>query len=96
MGVGAAGVALGLSGPFQAWISRLDARRLGWARAWVRRRASWASLSRFLCKLIYGWLGQVGVDAVGVGQGEGAEGLFPALDNSAFDQPSWGAAVVGG
>ena len=36
------------------------------------------------------------VDAVGVGQGEGAEGLFPALDDRAFDEPAGGSAGVGG
>jgi hypothetical protein len=54
------------------------------------------SLSRFLCKSIYGWSGEVGVDAVGVGQGEGAEGLFPALDDRAFDQSGRGSALAGG
>ena len=53
-------------------------------------------LSRFLCKLIYGLLVEVGVEAVGVGQGEGAEGLFPALDDASFDEFGFGAALVGG
>jgi hypothetical protein len=54
------------------------------------------SLSRFLCKSIYGWSGEVVVDAVGVGQGEGAEGLFPALHDRAFDQSGRGSALAGG
>ena len=39
---------------------------------------------------------QVGVDAVGVGEGEGAEGGFPALDGGAFDELAGGLAVVAG
>ena len=34
----------------------------------------------------------VGADAVGVVQGEGTEGLPPALDDGAFDQPGRGVA----
>ena len=62
----------------------------------VEGRSASASLSRFLCKSISGWSGEVGPDAVGVGQGEGAEGLFPALDDGAFDEPAGGGALVGG
>ncbi|MER7894414.1 hypothetical protein ABTX15_31880, partial [Micromonospora sp. NPDC094482] len=49
-------------------------KALAWSAArWLLDHAT--GLSRFLCKLIYGLSGQVGAEAVGVGQGEGAEGL---------------------
>ena len=35
--------------------------------------------------------GEVAGEAVGVGQGEGAEGGFPALDGGAFDERASGA-----
>ena len=47
------------------------------------------SLSSFLCK---GRSLEVGVDPVGVGQGELFEGLFPVGDGLAFDEPAWGLA----
>jgi hypothetical protein len=43
------------------------------------------SLSSCLCKLISVRSGQVGGEAVGVGERERAEGGFPALDDRAFD-----------
>ena len=54
------------------------------------------SLSRSLCKLICEWSGQVGGEAVGVAQGERAEGLAPALDDGAFDEPPGCSAVLAG
>jgi hypothetical protein len=51
-------------------------------------------LSSCLCKLIFTGLADVGREPVGVGQGEGAECLFPALDDSAFDEPGLGGALV--
>ena len=54
------------------------------------------SLSRSLCKLICEWSGQVGGEAVGVAEGERAEGGFPALDDGAFDEPAGGSAVLAG
>ena len=53
------------------------------------------SLSRFLCKLICEWSGEVGVEAVGVGQGERAEGGFPAVHGASFDESALGGAPVG-
>jgi hypothetical protein len=41
-------------------------------------------------------LAEVGSESVGVGQGEGSEGLFPALDAGAFDEPVGGFALVAG
>ena len=52
------------------------------------------SVSRLLCKLINVRLVDVGREAVGVGQGEGSEGGFPALDCGAFDEPAGGFALV--
>ncbi len=46
--------------------------------------------------MILNLLVDVGADAVGVVQGEGAEGLFPALDGGAFDESGCGAALAGG
>jgi hypothetical protein len=54
------------------------------------------SLSSCLCKLIDEWSDEVAFEPVWVGQGEGAEGGFPALDGGAFDQLGRGAALVGG
>ena len=53
-------------------------------------------VSRLLCKSIYGWLVEVRGESFGVGQGEGAEGLFPALDDAALDESWWGDALVAG
>jgi len=39
-----------------------------------------------------GWL-EVGLEPVGVGQGEGSEGGFPALDGGAFYQ-AWGCLAL--
>ena len=38
----------------------------------------------------------MGVDAVGVGQGELGQGLLPVGDDLAFDEPAGGFALVGG
>jgi hypothetical protein len=62
---------------------------------WVKN--SWfPGLSSCLCKLICGWLVEVGAEAVGVGQGEGAEGLAPAGCDGAFDESARGFALVAG
>ena len=39
---------------------------------------------------------EVGGEPVGVGQGEGSEGLFPALDAGSFDEPVGGFTLVAG
>jgi hypothetical protein len=79
-------------------IIGVDPHNASWTAAAVdgEHHVHGMSLSRFLCKSIYGWLGEVVVDAVGVGQGEGAEGLFPALHDRAFDQSGRGSALAGG
>ena len=41
-----------------------------------------------------GWSDAAG-EAFGVGEGEGAEGLFPALDDGTVDEPAGGGALVG-
>lgn len=54
------------------------------------------SLSSGLRKLINAGLVDVRAEAVGLGEGESAEGGFPALDDCAFDEPAGGLAVVCG
>lgn len=68
----------------------IETDRGPWVAALVR------SLSSCLCKLIYAWSAEVGADAVGVGQGEGAEGLFPAEHGAALDELARRAALLGG
>jgi hypothetical protein len=43
-----------------------------------------------------GFLAEVGGEAVGEVQGQGAEGLLPALDDGVFDEPGGGLALVPG
>jgi len=63
-----------------------------WIWAWRRRRAC-----QDLCVSCYSvGLAEVGAEPVGVGQGEGSEGLFPALDAGSFDEPVGGFALVAG
>lgn len=50
------------------------------------------SLSSCLCKLLCSWGLEVGVDSVGVGQGELGEGLFPVGGDLSFDEASFGFA----
>ena len=52
-------------------------------------------LSSFLCKRAWSGL-EVGVDPVGVGEGELFEGLFPVRGGIALDEPAAGLSSVGG
>ena len=40
------------------------------------------------------WSAEVWCQSVGVGQGEGAQGLLPAVHDGAFDQPAGGLALL--
>src|SRR3990172_2995508 len=53
-------------------------------------------LSSSLCKRAGSWCSYVGVDAVGVDEGELFEGLFPVRCDLAFDEAAGGFALVGG
>ena len=77
------------------WSCRSMAQVAGVSPATVQRiwSARGLSLSSCLCKLIYGWSGEVGGKAVGIGQCEGSQGLFPPLDNGAFDEAAGGLAL---
>lgn len=61
-------------------------RLAGADRAPGKRPRSRAGLSNFLCKLIFGLLADVGGEPVGVVQGQGAEGLFPALEGAGVER----------
>src|SRR5437764_2009419 len=56
---------------------------------------NWPSLSSCLCKWVLGRL-EVGVDSVGVGDGQLAECLFPVGGDLAFDQAARSGALIGG
>jgi hypothetical protein len=56
-----------------------------------RHAVSTMSLSSLLCKAASVWL-QVGVDSVGVDEGELGEGLLPAGGDLAFDEVPFGFA----
>ena len=53
-------------------------------------------LSSSLCKRLESWWSDVGVDAVGVDEGELLEGLFPVRGDLAFDETAGGSALSGG
>jgi hypothetical protein len=71
-------------------------RRL--ARRWgaLGPRDERESLSSCLCKWGRASCSDVRVDAVGVGEGELFEGLFPVRGDLAFDEPARGFASLGG
>ena len=59
------------------------------------RRITSQSLSSCLCKRPWSWWSEVGVDAVGVDEGELLEGLFPVRGDLAFDEAAGCFALVG-
>ena len=52
------------------------------------------SLSSPLCKWSWSWWSEVGVDALGVDEGELLEGLFPVRGDLSFDEPAGRSALV--
>ena len=71
------------------------------ARAWKAELARLAAQTglgacQVVCVSDLGFLAEVGGEAVGEVQGQGAEGLLPVLDDGAFDEAGGGFALVAG
>lgn len=78
---------------FRRTVTDAWARRGAWRQLWAPRRTRSEGGCQVVCVSDAGQMGlQVGVDAVGVDEGELAEGCFPALDEGAFDEFAGGFA----